>query len=214
MLGYRAGVPVVFLHTVQYHPTGIVFPEQAEGILITEKFRGEGANLVNIDGQQFVNEREPRDVEAASIIKECREKGKGVPTPTGKHGVWLDSPMIDMLRGEGTVARVPRARDLRARSLRLMGAPRRKGRAVRQTASSAPPTASATSALTGLSPSSVRYATIKSPTRTADGSRHGACATPESTASGPQSKGVASATSSTNRANTPFCVRGSLSPPG
>jgi aspartate oxidase len=84
--GYRAGVPVAFLHTVQYHPTGIVFPEQAEGILITEKFRGSGANLVNIEGNQFVNEREPRDVEAASIIKECTHDGLGVPTPTGRLG--------------------------------------------------------------------------------------------------------------------------------
>ena len=105
VLAYRAGVPVAFLHTVQYHPTGIVFPEQAEGILITEKFRGSGANLVNVQGHQFVNEREPRDVEAASIIKECTAEGKGVPTPTGRLGVWLDSPMIDMLAGEGTVKR-------------------------------------------------------------------------------------------------------------
>ena len=103
VMGYRAGVPVAFLHTVQYHPTGIVFPEQAEGILITEKFRGSGANLVNIQGEQFVNEREPRDVEAASIIKECVHVSKGVPTPTGRLGVWLDSPMIEMLSGEGTV---------------------------------------------------------------------------------------------------------------
>ena len=103
VMAYRAGVPVSFLHTVQYHPTGIVFPEQAEGILITEKFRGAGANLVNIEGNQFVNEREPRDVEAASIIKECTLEGLGVPTPTGKRGIWLDSPMIEQLVGEGTV---------------------------------------------------------------------------------------------------------------
>ena len=105
VMAYRAGVGVCFLHTVQYHPTGIVFPEQAEGILITEKFRGSGANLVNIEGEQFVNEREPRDVEAASIIKECTVKGLGVPTPTGKNGIWLDSPMIEMLSGAGTVKR-------------------------------------------------------------------------------------------------------------
>jgi len=104
VLAYRAGVPICFLHTVQYHPTGAVFPEQAEGILITEKFRGAGANLLNLDGEQFVYEREPRDVEAACIIRECSEEvGKGVPTPTGKFGVWLDSPMIDQLEGEGTV---------------------------------------------------------------------------------------------------------------
>jgi succinate dehydrogenase/fumarate reductase flavoprotein subunit len=103
IMGYRAGLKVCFLHTVQYHPTGAVFPEQAEGLLITEKVRGAGANVVNIDGEQFVYEREPRDVEAASIIRECLEVGKGVPTPTGKSGVWLDSPMIDLLEGEGTV---------------------------------------------------------------------------------------------------------------
>jgi len=105
VMAYRAGVPVAFLHTVQYHPTGVVFPEQAEGILITEKFRGAGANLVNVTGEQFVNEREPRDVEAATIILECTDKGMGVPTPSGKVGVWLDSPMIEILMGEGTVKR-------------------------------------------------------------------------------------------------------------
>ena len=105
VLGYRAGVKLCFLHTVQYHPTGAVFPEQAEGLLITEKFRGAGANVLNIDGEQFVNEREPRDVESASFIRECTEIGKGIPTPTGKIGIWLDSPMIDILMGEGAVKR-------------------------------------------------------------------------------------------------------------
>jgi succinate dehydrogenase / fumarate reductase flavoprotein subunit/L-aspartate oxidase len=105
VMGYRAGVKLCFLHTVQYHPTGAVFPEQAEGLLITEKFRGARANALNIDGEQFVNEREPRDVESACYIRECTEIGKGIPTPTGKVGIWLDSPMIDSLSGEGTVRR-------------------------------------------------------------------------------------------------------------
>jgi succinate dehydrogenase/fumarate reductase flavoprotein subunit len=103
VLGYRAGVEVCLLHTVQYHPTGAVFPEQTEGLLITEKFRGAGANLVNIHGEQFVNEREPRDVESAACIRECIERQQCVPTPTGRVGVWLDSPMIEALSGEGTV---------------------------------------------------------------------------------------------------------------
>ena len=103
IIAYRAGVPICFLHTIQYHPTGVIFPEQAEGILITEKFRGAGANLVNVDGNQFVFEREPRDVEAACIIRECVSVSKGVPTPTGKFGVWLDSPMLDEMFGEGYV---------------------------------------------------------------------------------------------------------------
>jgi succinate dehydrogenase/fumarate reductase flavoprotein subunit len=105
VLGYRAGVKLCFLHTVQYHPTGVIFPEQAEGILITEKFRGAGANALNIDGQQFVNEREPRDVESSCFIRECVKVAKGVPTPSGKVGIWLDSPMIDILMGEGAVRR-------------------------------------------------------------------------------------------------------------
>ena len=102
VLGYRAGVPLAFMHTVQYHPTGVVFPEQIEGWLITERFRAEGADIVNVHGQKFVNEREPRDVESARFIKECLE-GNGVPAPTGKVGVWLDSPMLDILHGEGRV---------------------------------------------------------------------------------------------------------------
>jgi succinate dehydrogenase/fumarate reductase flavoprotein subunit len=103
VLGYRAGLEVCFLHTTQYHPTGAIYPEQAEGLLISEKFRGAGAHLLNIDGEQFVFEREPRDACAASIIGECAQSGKGIPTPPGKVGVWLDTPMIDFLQGEGAL---------------------------------------------------------------------------------------------------------------
>ena len=102
VLGYRAGVPLAFMHTVQYHPTGVVFPEQIEGWLITERFRSEGSDILNVHGEKFVNEREPRDVESARVIKECLD-GKGVPIPTEKVGIWLDSPMLDILRGEGRV---------------------------------------------------------------------------------------------------------------
>ncbi|MBW1646077.1 MAG: FAD-binding protein [Deltaproteobacteria bacterium] len=105
VIGYRAGVPLAFMHSTQYHPTGVAFPEQNIGLLITEKVRGLGANLLNIDGEQFVFEREPRDVESSCIIRECLERGKGIITPTGRIGVWLDSPMIEELEGPGTVQR-------------------------------------------------------------------------------------------------------------
>ena len=104
-LGYRAGVGVCFLHTSQYHPTGAIFPEQADGLLISEKFRGVGVHLLNVDGERFVCETEPRDACASSIIRECTEIGKGVHTPAGRVGVWLDTPMIDLLHGEGTLAK-------------------------------------------------------------------------------------------------------------
>jgi len=103
VLGYRSGVGVCFLHTTQFHPTGAIFPEQAEGLLISEKFRGVGVHLLNIDGEQFVCETEPRDACASSIIRECTQIGKGIPTPAGKVGVWLDTPMIDLLYGEGSL---------------------------------------------------------------------------------------------------------------
>jgi succinate dehydrogenase/fumarate reductase flavoprotein subunit len=103
VIGYRAGVPLAFMHSTQYHPTGAAFPEQNIGLLITEKVRGLGANLLNNKGETFVFEREPRDVESACIIRECLERRNGIATPTGRVGVWLDSPMIDELEGPGTI---------------------------------------------------------------------------------------------------------------
>ncbi|RLC77249.1 MAG: succinate dehydrogenase/fumarate reductase flavoprotein subunit [Chloroflexi bacterium] len=105
VIGYRAGVPLLYLDTMQYHPTGAAYPEQIVGLLVTEKVRGLGAQVLNVDGEQFVFPREPRDVEAAAIIRECKERGKGVRTPTGMYGVWLDSPMIDIIHGPGTIQR-------------------------------------------------------------------------------------------------------------
>lgn len=102
VLAYRAGCKFSFMDTIQYHPTGAAFPEQILGLLITEKVRGLGAHLVNSQGKRFINELEPRDVVAAAIIREC-EKGNGIRAPSGILGVWLDSPLIDVLKGENTV---------------------------------------------------------------------------------------------------------------
>ncbi|ACB86220.1 FAD-binding protein [Natranaerobius thermophilus] len=102
IMAYRAGADLAFMDTVQYHPTGASYPEQIEGFLITEKVRGLGATPLNIDGEQFVYHLETRDVEASAIIRECA-KGKGITTPSGMQGVWLDSPMIEQIHGEGTI---------------------------------------------------------------------------------------------------------------
>ena len=103
VLAYRVGTEMVFLDTMQYHPTGAAYPEQILGLLVTEKVRGLGAQICNVDGEQFVNPRETRDVEASAIIKECIQRGKGVHTPSGAVGVWLDSPMIDVVHGPATI---------------------------------------------------------------------------------------------------------------
>jgi aspartate oxidase len=103
VLAYRVGAEVSFLDTMQYHPTGAAYPAQIIGLLVTEKVRGLGAQVCNIHGKQFVFPRETRDVEASAIIRECMERENGIVTPTGFTGVWLDSPMIDMLHGPGTI---------------------------------------------------------------------------------------------------------------
>ncbi len=103
VMAYRAGVANQSLHSTQYHPTGVTYPEQNVGLLITEKVRGLGAHVLNIDGEQFCFPLEPRDVESAELIQEAMLKGKGIMTPTGRVGLWLDSPMIEELHGEGAV---------------------------------------------------------------------------------------------------------------
>ena len=106
ILGYRAGAPLLYQDTIQYHPTGVAYPSQIFGALVTEKVRSLGAMLVNKDGEAYAHPLETRDVSASAIIRECAN-GKGVETPLGS-GVWLDTPMIEILGGEGTIEkRIP-----------------------------------------------------------------------------------------------------------
>jgi len=101
VLAYRAGAKIVFMDAIQFHPTGTVWPEQLYGLLVSESTRANGAQLCNIDGERFINELETRDTVASAIIRECGERGKGVQTPSGTKGVWLDLPTIDTLSFKG-----------------------------------------------------------------------------------------------------------------
>lgn len=105
VMSYRAGAKLMYMDSVQYHPTGAVFPEQIGGFLITEAIRGAGGQPINKHGELFVFPREPRDVESAAIIRECVEAKNGIETPSGRVGVWLDSPLIDMLQGDGYISK-------------------------------------------------------------------------------------------------------------
>ncbi len=108
VLAYRAGASLLYADTIQYHPTGVAFPRQIYGALVTEKVRSLGAQLVNVDGVAFMNPLETRDVTASCIIRECSTNGKGIPTSKTRFGVWLDTPMIELLNGEGTIEkRIP-----------------------------------------------------------------------------------------------------------
>ena len=102
VLAYRMGVPLVQIDTFQYHPSGGLYPEQLVGALVTEGIRSEGGHLVNAKGERFVNELDTRDVVSSSIIKEC-EEGRGIRTDSGRVGVWLDTPLLEVEHGEGTL---------------------------------------------------------------------------------------------------------------
>ena len=107
VLGYRAGAALLYAETLQYHPTGAAYPEQIFGALVTEKVRSLGAKLINAKGEAFMHPLETRDVSAASIIRECNDRGNGIETGNGL-AVWLDTPMIEKIGGEGTIeARIP-----------------------------------------------------------------------------------------------------------
>ncbi len=107
VLAYRAGAKLLYQDTLQYHPTGVAEPTQIFGALVTEKVRSLGAQLVNKDGEAFVYSLETRDVTASTIIRECNKRENGIKTTDGT-GVWLDTPMIDIIGGEGTIEkRIP-----------------------------------------------------------------------------------------------------------
>jgi succinate dehydrogenase/fumarate reductase flavoprotein subunit len=105
VLAYRLGCALVNIHSWQYHPSGFCYPEALAGQLATEALRSLGAQILNRDGERFVDELNFRDKVAAAIIKEC-DQGKGVQTPSGKTGVWLDLPMVELKQGEGTLRKL------------------------------------------------------------------------------------------------------------
>ena len=56
-----------------------------------------------MSGEQFIYHLETRDTVASGIIRECREQKKGITTPSGQLGVWLDTPMIEIIHGPGSI---------------------------------------------------------------------------------------------------------------
>ena len=101
VLAYRAGAKLLYQDSLQYHPTGAAYPTQILGKLVTEKVRSLGAKLINKNGEVYIHPLETRDVNASGIIKEVRN-GRGVENDV-QPAVWLDTPMIEMIHGEGTI---------------------------------------------------------------------------------------------------------------
>ena len=100
VVAYRAGANLLHMDSVQYHPTGTLWPPQSLGLLITETMRALGANMVNKNVDRFIHELETRDTESACLLREIHERGNGVETPTGTKGIWLDIPQINLVSGD------------------------------------------------------------------------------------------------------------------
>src|SRR5207237_2671664 len=97
-LAYRSGAPLMDMEMVQYHPTCLV----ETGILITEGARGEGAHLLNAQGERFLQKSAPNKMELASrdVVSRAEQieidEGRGVG-PEGQ-GIYLDVTVVPRKR--------------------------------------------------------------------------------------------------------------------
>jgi L-aspartate oxidase len=67
LLAYAAGAELADLELMQFHPTAVVASNGADGFLVTEAIRGEGARLLDAHGERFVDELAPRDEVARAV---------------------------------------------------------------------------------------------------------------------------------------------------
>jgi succinate dehydrogenase / fumarate reductase, flavoprotein subunit len=80
-MAYRAGAPVMDMEMIQYHPTTLA----GKGFLITEGARGEGAHLLNANGERFMERYAPNKMELASrdVVSRAEQteinEGRGFP---------------------------------------------------------------------------------------------------------------------------------------
>jgi succinate dehydrogenase / fumarate reductase flavoprotein subunit len=97
-MAYRAGAPLMDMEMVQYHPTCLV----ETGILITEGARGEGAHLLNSEGERFMEKSAPNKMELASrdVVSRAEQieinEGRGVGP--GGRGIYLDVTVVPRKR--------------------------------------------------------------------------------------------------------------------
>jgi succinate dehydrogenase / fumarate reductase flavoprotein subunit len=106
-LALRAGCRLQDMELVQFHPTGMVAPEEAAGTLVTEAVRGEGGQLKNALGERFMARYDPERMELSArdrvALANYTEITQGRGGPNG--GVFLD---ITHLGKEEILERLPR----------------------------------------------------------------------------------------------------------
>jgi succinate dehydrogenase / fumarate reductase, flavoprotein subunit len=83
-MAYRAGAKLMDMEMIQYHPTTLA----GKGFLITEGARGEGAHLLNANGERFMETYAPNKMELASrdVVSRAEQteiqEGRGFPDGT------------------------------------------------------------------------------------------------------------------------------------
>jgi L-aspartate oxidase len=75
LLAYEAGAQLADLELMQFHPTAVVGVNGADGFLVTEAVRGEGAHLLDVTGERFVDELAPRDEVARAVQAQIDSSG-------------------------------------------------------------------------------------------------------------------------------------------
>ncbi len=101
-LGMQLGAEVKSPSLMQYHPTGVLAPSSLRRLRLPETMRGLGAILKNAEGHSFTDHLATRSEVTKAIIQEVK-KGKGIRSPDGNFGVWLETPLIDKIHGEGYI---------------------------------------------------------------------------------------------------------------
>ncbi|MBA3290597.1 MAG: FAD-dependent oxidoreductase, partial [Actinobacteria bacterium] len=91
-LALSAGCRLADMELVQFHPTGMVMPEEVAGTLVTEAVRGEGGRLFNADGERYMERYDPKRMELSTrdrvALANYTEIAEGRGGPNG--GVFLD----------------------------------------------------------------------------------------------------------------------------
>ena len=91
-LGLKAGCKIKDMELVQFHPTGMVVPEEIAGTLVTEAVRGEGGHLINGKGERFMGKYDKDRLELSTrdrvAMANYMEISEGRETKNG--GVYLD----------------------------------------------------------------------------------------------------------------------------
>ncbi|MEV0381148.1 FAD-dependent oxidoreductase [Nonomuraea sp. NPDC050643] len=106
-LAVLAGCRIRDPELVQFHPSGLIAPENAAGTLVSEAARGEGGILRNQLGERFMSRYDPERMELSTrdrvSLAAYTEIKEGRGTPAG--GVWLD---VSHLPRETIMTRLPR----------------------------------------------------------------------------------------------------------